>query len=350
MTKLEIIALIATCIGVICFALVIIILYRNYINKAISETESGIRDIELIDTIIYENDPKTKRRNKAVSISKNVVYYVFLVLAIPFLCFGIYSRFTNGVVMFGDSSAMVVASGSMSNKNVSNGYLFDNNLDNQFQTFDMIVLKKVDELYIKKYDVIAYRNDKKVNIIHRIVSIDKIDGVTRYTTRGDANNSNDSYKPSYEDIIGKYSNRRIPTIGIFISFFQSYSGIVTIISIIVCLYFIDRDNKKLIFAEDDRKELLQTVFDVTSMDENTYQDMMSNTETKIYYKGYCYKFAEKEFISKDEMSKEEKEAFDKENEATKITQDDKGEHKFKFSLFKRNKMINDLGGKEDEQE
>ena len=95
---------------------------------------------------------------------------------------------------------------------------------------------------------------------------------------------------------------------------------------------------------------MQTVFDVTSMDENTYQDMMSNTETKIYYKGYCYKFAEKEFISKDEMSKEEKEAFDKENEATRITQDDKGEHKFKFSLFKRNKMINDLGGKEDEQE
>lgn len=318
MTKLEIIALIATCIGVICFALVIIILYRNYINKAISETESGIRDIELIDTIIYENDPKTKRRNKAVSISKNVVYYVFLVLAIPFLCFGIYSRL------------------------LSNRY--------PLETFDMIVLKKVDESYIKKYDVIAYRNDKKVNIIHRIVSIDKIDGVTRYTTRGDANNSNDSYKPSYEDIIGKYSNRRIPTIGIFISFFQSYSGIVTIISIIVCLYFIDRDNKKLIFVEDDRKELLQTVFDVTSMDENTYQDMMSNTETKIYYKGYCYKFAEKEFISKDEMSKEEKEAFDKENEATKITQDDKGEHKFKFSLFKRNKMINDLGGKEDEQE
>ena len=252
--------------------------------------------------------------------------------------------------MLGDSSAMVVASGSMSNKNVSNEYLFDNNLDNQFQTFDMIVLKKVDASYINKYDVIAYRNDKKVNIIHRIVSIDKIDGVTRYTTRGDANNSNDSYKPRYEDIIGKYSNRRIPTIGIFISFFQSYSGIVTIISIIVCLYFIDRDNRKLIFVEDDRKELLQTVFDVTFMNENTYQDMMSNTETKIYYKGYCYKFAEKEFISKDEMSKEEKEAFDKENEATKITQDDKGEHKFKFSLFKRNKMINDLGGKEDEQE
>ena len=54
--------------------------------------------------------------------------------------------------------------------------------------------------------------------------------------------------------------------------------------------------------------------------------------------------------AKGEASKEEKEAFDKENEATKITQDDKGEHKFKFSLFKRNKMINDLGGKEDEQE
>ena len=56
MSNTEIIALVATCIGVISFALVITILYKNYIGKMLSETEDGRRDIELIDTMIYEGE------------------------------------------------------------------------------------------------------------------------------------------------------------------------------------------------------------------------------------------------------------------------------------------------------
>lgn len=352
MTTNEIIALVATCIGVISFALVIAILYRNYTKKAISETENGIRDIELIDTMIYENEPKIKRRNRAISITKSTLYYVFLVLAIPFLGFAIYSRVTNGVVMIGDSSAMVVASGSMSNKNPSNDYLVSNNLNDQFQTFDMISLKKVSEYQIRQYDVIAYRNDKNVNIIHRIISIDKDSaGVTRYTTRGDANNASDTYRPKYEDIIGKYTGKRIPTIGIFISFFQSYSGIVTIVSIVFCLYFIDKDNKKLLFAEEDRKEILSKVFDISTLDDDTYMDMANEVEAKIYYKGYCYKFSDKGFVSKNEMSIEETLAFKNEQEeATKVVSSKEGVKKTIFSLFKKNKTISDLEEEEKKDE
>ena len=233
MSNTEIIALVATCIGVISFALVITILYKNYIGKMLSETEDGRRDIELIDTMIYEGEKRVQRREKALSITKSAFYYVFLVLAIPFLGFAIYSRITNGVVMIGDSSAMVVASGSMSEKNPSNDYLVTYGLDNQFKTYDLITLKKVDNEYsLRKYDVIAYRNNKNVNIIHRIIEIDTVDGVLRYTTRGDANGATDSYKPTFEDVIGRYTGKRIPVVGIFISFFQSYAGIVTVCSVV----------------------------------------------------------------------------------------------------------------------
>lgn len=331
MSTTEIIALVATCIGVISFALVITILYKNYTVKMLFETENGLRDIELIDMMIYEGEKRVQRREKTFSILKNVLYYIFLVLAIPFLGFAIYSRITNGVVMIGDSSAMVVASGSMSEKNPSNDYLLTYGLNNQFKTYDLITLKKVDNEYsLRKYDVIAYRNDKKQNIIHRIIEIETVNGALRFTTRGDANSATDSYKPTFGDIIGRYTGKRIPVVGIFISFFQSYAGIVTVCSIVYCLWSIDRQNKKLEFAEEDRKEILEHVFDLPSMNENTYQEMADEVQSKIYYQGFCYQFNDKGFVSKTEMSEEEKKEFDVTN-LTKIEKDGEKEKKTIFS-------------------
>ena len=354
MSNTEIIALVATCIGVISFALVITILYKNYIGKMLSETEDGLRDIELIDTMIYEGEKRVQRREKALSITKSAFYYVFLVLAIPFLGFAIYSRITNGVVMIGDSSAMVVASGSMSEKNPSNDYLVTYGLDNQFKTYDLITLKKVDNEYsLRKYDVIAYRNNKNVNIIHRIIEIDTVDGVLRYTTRGDANGATDSYKPTFEDVIGRYTGKRIPVVGIFISFFQSYAGIVTVCSVVYCLWSIDRQNKKLEFAEEDRKEMLEQVFDLPSMNENTYQEMATDVESKIYYQGFCYQVNDKGFVSKNEMTEEEKKEFDVTN-LTKVEKDGEQEKKTIFSslLHKITKKETQQNkeGKENEKE
>ena len=75
--------------------------------------------------------------------------------------------------MIGNKTIMVVASGSMSKKNDANAYLNSNNLNNQFQTYDIIVLEKVENASdLNKYDVIAYRNDQGINVIHRIIEIE----------------------------------------------------------------------------------------------------------------------------------------------------------------------------------
>ena len=149
---------------------------------------------------------------------------------------------------------MVVASGSMSEKHPNNQYYLDGR-DDQFPTYSIILLEKVDSPEeLKQYDVIAYVNDKGVNIIHRIFRINS-DGT--YTTRGDANPDSDNDHPPFDRVIGKYTGKYLPTIGIFILFFQSYSGIATIVAIIYCMLMIDNRNKAMNEAKNQRLSALK---------------------------------------------------------------------------------------------
>lgn len=302
MNTTDIIALIITCLGVFSFALVITILYRNYVRSSIEEIKSGKRDIELIDLAIYESDPKIKKRNKAIDITKNVVYYTFLVFIIPIFGLSIYSRIKNNVTMIGDNAVMVVASGSMSQKEQSNEYLFTYQLDNQFQTYDMITLTKVkSQSQLELYDVIAFRNNKNINVIHRIIKIDYVDGAAIYTTKGDANTGIDSYQPKFEDIIGKYTGKRIPAIGIFIMFFQSYAGMITVASVVYCMFMISHYSRKSEIASEERTELLSEVFDFSKLNEEEIDSMNQGYNQFIYYQGYQYLFDESGFVNKTKI-------------------------------------------------
>ena len=143
MTSTDIIALIVTIIGVASFAAVVTILFRNYIKSAIKEIKLGNRDIEIVDLMIYELDETVIKKKKAANLTKNVVYYTFLAVLIPLFGLSLYSRIKNNVTKFGNNFVMVVASGSMSMKNEVNDYLITHNLNNQFNTYDMIVLTGV---------------------------------------------------------------------------------------------------------------------------------------------------------------------------------------------------------------
>jgi len=55
---------------------------------------------------------------------------------------------------------------------------------------DAIVYEEYDEQYIKEEDVIVFLKNKS-RIVHRVVYMERIDGVTRYYTKGDANEDMD---------------------------------------------------------------------------------------------------------------------------------------------------------------
>lgn len=296
MNSYDIISLIVSAVGVISFAAIFTILYLNYANSTVGEFASGKRDVELIEDTIYQNISKGKLHRRIWDRAKQVVFIACAVILIPFLVISIVSKFQNGVVMLFDRGVIAVASGSMSEKHKDNTYL--QNIDNQIPTYDLIVLEKVHSASeIQKYDVIAYVNDEGTNIIHRIVKIEYTESGPVYTTRGDSNNADDTYKPTFDDIIGRYTNEGIPFVGLFAMFLQSYSGIVTIAAVIYCLIMIEAVGEKIFKSQQKRLEVLDESLDFKR--ETVFDEKLnaSFVET-VYYKEYIYVFDKNGFVSK----------------------------------------------------
>ena len=271
MSPSEILSIIVTVIGVFSFATIFTILYKSYANSQIAELNSGKKDIELIDEVIYEKQEKVRRRRKITGTIRTVVFYAIMVVLIPLFIFSLINRFQNNVTMIGNRTVMVVASNSMSYKNEANSYLFDDSLglNNQFNTYDLIILEKVNnETDLKKYDVIAFRNSKGSNTIHRIIDIDYSSTPYKYTTRGDIydEKGTDGEKPTFDKVIGRYTGKRLGGVGMFILFLQSYAGIITVSSLIYCLLMIDRIANKMDKVQEERIKKLEEALEYENED------------------------------------------------------------------------------------
>ena len=301
MNSFEIIAALATSLGVITFAAIFTILYRSYVKATLKELGTGKRDIELMDEYIYSSRPSVIFRRKVWKIVKGVCFYALLLILIPLFILSIWNRINGNVMMLDDRAMMVVASGSMSRRNTANGYLDTNGLDNQLDTYDMILVERVEsDEELSLYDVIAFVDDTGKNVIHRIIGIKHQNGTVRYETRGDSNNQSDAYSPVIGDIIGRYTDTKIPALGAFIMFFQSVGGIVTLLSLVYCLLMLDRSNAQVEGKEQERLTQLCAAIGLDPIGKEG-EIKAEFTET-LYYKGYAYRFNEKGFIGKDEIT------------------------------------------------
>ncbi|MBQ9785542.1 MAG: signal peptidase I [Clostridia bacterium] len=298
MNPFEIIAAVATTLGVCTFSAIFTILYRGYTKATVKEVKVGKRDIALMDDYVYGCIPSVKVRRIIWKVVKSILFYGILLLMIPVFAFSIMNKIQGNVMMFGEHTVMVVASGSMSERNKENDYIREEKLDNQFNTYDLIVLEKVDEAEeLEQYDVIAFVNDKGTVVIHRIIAINP-DGT--YETRGDSNNKSDSYNPKFDDVIGRYNDTNIRFVGAFVMFFQSISGIVTLLALFYCLLMLDRFNARIQEVESDR---LEQLLDSIALDLNAKKSgVQAEFCETLYYKGYAYYFNEKGFIGKDEIT------------------------------------------------
>ena len=291
MSKMEIIALVVTIISLLCFCIVFTILFSHYCKASSEEVLSGKKDIELLDSEFLE---KKKKESKTRKIVKKVVSYVVLSVLVVFLGLSIYSKANNDVMLFGNSALLTVASGSMSYKNEENTYLDFNNLDDQFQTYDVIQIEKVKEEDLKLYDVIAFKNNENKIIIHRIIKIESDVLGVKYTTRGDANNLSDEFNPRFENIVGRYTGNRVPIVGIFVLFLQSYSGMVTVVALLYCIYMFDKNYSKLKKNCDDRLNLLLDII----KDPLNVKEFKTTYVQYIYYQGNIYEFQDGVFKKK----------------------------------------------------
>lgn len=300
MSQLDLILIITTSISLICFCVIFTLIFRHHYLSGIEDCEAGKFDIELIDESIKDEKRKKSKSHKIFKIVTNVLSYTLIALLGVSFIFSLIGKVAGEAIPFGNNGLIAVSTGSMSEKNSKNSYLIQNNLNDQIQTFDLIGINKVknkDEL--KLYDIICFKAKNGDNIIHRIIEITD----QGYITQGDANAYSDvgtlydSYL-SFNKVLGKYNGFKIPVVGMFVVFLQSISGMLTIASLIYCLFMFDHYKSKYNLALMSRSDMLiQLIEDEIKKEEG----ISSSFKETLVYKGIEYHFENGEFVSKNEV-------------------------------------------------
>lgn len=112
----------------------------------------------------------------------------------------------------------------------------------------IVYTKNTDFSDLKEGDIISFRLNGDTKATHRIVKINK--EKQQFTTKGDANNSEDANPVNYKDVIGKVA-LTIPMLGFISIYIKTPLGIAIgcgILFVLIILNFLpdilEKDNKK----------------------------------------------------------------------------------------------------------
>ena len=175
-----------------------------------------------------------------VSGISTILYHIFTVIVIGLtVAFGwtFSIRFANPRVEGPVGVPRVVLSGSMSYKLESNEYLDENGLDDQFDTFDLIITHELPgEFELELYDIVVYELKGEL-VVHRIVGIEepneKHPEHRLFELRGDAIKYSDTRPVEYSQMMAIYRGEHVKYVGSFVHFMQSPAGYVCILLMIV---------------------------------------------------------------------------------------------------------------------
>ena len=186
----------------------------------------GLDDEKIVSN--YTKKSETKNKTKYAKLADIIVSSVVcLLFAIVFIS-SIAIQCTENFCCSKIPAYRVVQTGSMAEKNEKNTYLFKNNLNDQIQTFDLIRTEKLpDQFDLKLYDIVVYEVDD-ILLVHRIVGIEEPNqyhpNERYFRLQGDAVEAADRFPVKYEQMRAIYTGDRIPFVGSFVLFMQSFAG------------------------------------------------------------------------------------------------------------------------------
>ncbi len=208
----------------------------TYLISSITKMELELIKHGHRDEAIKKELNKKKKENRVFLWINRIVSLLLCLVFITVFSFAIYIRVTEDRPANGIPSIKVVKSESMAEKYSGNKYLFNNDLNDQFQMFDIVVchhLPAEDEL--KLYDIVVYKQDD-MYVIHRIVGIEEPNPMhpnERYfLLQGDAVDRQDRFPVRYSQMQGIYKGDRVPFIGSFVLFLQSPAGWLCVLLVI----------------------------------------------------------------------------------------------------------------------
>lgn len=124
-----------------------------------------------------------------------------------------------------------------------------NSMEPTINVNDVVINKKVAKEEIVVGDVITFQKDGEV-ITHRITKIENESDETKYTTKGDNNNIEDTFKITYENIKGKHI-LTIPHLGKVVEILENKLLVLIILLIILIVMFVQLVNQE---KKDNRRE------------------------------------------------------------------------------------------------
>lgn len=187
------------------------------------------KSLEKNEDISFQDYITAKRKKeKIVHIILEVVYGIAICFVCTLIIITSVFRSSNQQLFIGKTTYMTIQTGSMEFKNKDHPY-YASLPDDQIKQYSLIGIKKVTEEDLKLYDIIAFK-EKDTIYVHRIVSITEIDGKKYFTTQGDANTGSLPLEISFdfEKIIGVYSGYQSLGLGVFMYYFQSYIGTISL--------------------------------------------------------------------------------------------------------------------------
>lgn len=140
-----------------------------------------------------------------------------------------------------------------------------------FDQDDLIIIKQCDPSTLEVGDIVTFHaiidNQYALNT-HRIISINEVNGLNSYTTKGDNNELADQHVIADGDIVGKYVGK-IPYMGKVIGFLSGTWGFLAVIVLPMLLFFIYQVyhlvivgmNLKRAVAEEDRLKQAEAIVD-----------------------------------------------------------------------------------------
>ena len=193
---------------------------------------------------------------KVGSIVISVVMWIIILVAALYAFTTLATKDDGSVSNLGGFTPMTVQSDSMSPT---------------FDQGDLIVIKTCDTSKLQVGDIVTFHtiidNQYALNT-HRIESIDELNGMRSFTTKGDINDVADTHIISDGDIVGQYVFK-IPGMGKVMDFLSSTWGFLIVIVLPMLLFFICQVyhlvivgmNLKRAMAEEDRMARAAAIVD-----------------------------------------------------------------------------------------
>lgn len=225
-------------------------------------TRSQIKLMEagLEDEQIKKEHYKELNKKSNDGIIFKIIPILFCVILSALFAFSSYSALTQNEKVGKVPTLKVVTSGSMSMKFQDNEYLFENDLNNQIHTFDLIVLHELPkEQDLKLYDIVVYEVGENL-LVHRIVGIEEPSAEhpnERYfLLQGDNVQYPDKFPVRYSQMKSIYKSERIPFVGSFVFFMQSPAGVLCFLLTIFGIIAIHFVEKKILSVRNKRLSVI----------------------------------------------------------------------------------------------